>query len=350
MKNKTRQSEVSMASLYHRCEKYSEMIKIAKNLIKEDPNLTEMEMSVFTEGYKCKLNEIRKVLIKLLEIEKKEIKRGSTHVHLMKEILNPKITELSNLCDDFNTQIDLLISKPKNFDTMANLTRLKLDFLRYKCQFIQRGEEWQKANDNFFNTINMIETIGKEFLSSNNINILYIQLCKCVFYYEVLNKPKEAIEMGKNLLKSVLNPPQPVPKPAPKKEMVEEKESKVSINEETVESKKGDKKEDGSKKGKASGKKRSTSKLKEEKKDEKDKKQEKEVKSTESKENVVEGNKTIKGEKKEDNNNTKTEEKKETTEIQNEKPILTPELNQFIYILRTNIILWSGKHEADIKL
>jgi hypothetical protein len=350
MKNKTRQNEVSMASLYHRCEKYSEMIEIAKNLIKEDPNLSEMEMSVFTEGYKCKLNEIRKVLIKLLEIEKKEIKRGSTHVHLMKEILNPKITELSNLCDDFNTQIDLLISKPKNFDTMANLTRLKLDFLRYKCQFIQRGEEWQKAHDDFFNTITKIETIGKEFLSSNNINILYIQLCKCVFYYEVLNKPKEAIEMGKILLKSVLNPPKPVPKPEPKKEMVEEKESKVSINEETIESKKGDKKEDGSKKGKVSAKKRSTSKLKEEKKDEKDKKLEKEVKSTESKDNVVEGNKTIEGEKKDDNNNTKTEEKKETIEIQNEKPILTPELNQFIYILRTNIILWSGKHESDVKL
>ena len=352
MKNKTRQSEVSMASLYHRCEKYSEMIKIAKNLIKEDPNLSEMEMSVFTEGYKCKLNEIRKVLIKLLEIQKKEIKRGSTHVHLMKEILNPKITELSNLCDDFNTQIELLISKPKNFDTMANLTRLKLDFLRYKCQFIERGEEWQKAHDDFFNTLTKIESIGKEFLSSNNINMLYIQLCKCVFYYEVLNKPKEAIEMGKNLLKSTLNPPQPAPKPMPKKEMVEEKESKVSVNEETIDSKKGEKKEEGSKKGKTSAKKRSTSKLKDDKKDEKDKKPEKEVKSTESKDNVMEGNKTsVEGEKKEENiNNTKTEEKKETIEIQNEKPILTPELNQFIYILRTDIILWSGKHEADIKL
>jgi len=40
MINKERQNKVSMASLYHRCEKYSEMIKIAKDLIKEDPNLT----------------------------------------------------------------------------------------------------------------------------------------------------------------------------------------------------------------------------------------------------------------------------------------------------------------------
>ena len=348
MKKIFRQSEVSMASLYHRCEKYSEMIKIAKDLIKEDPNLSEMEMSVFTEGYKCKLNEIRKVLIKLLEIQKKEIKRGSTHADLIKEILNPKLSELTNLCDDFNTQINILISKPKNFDTMANLTRLKLDFLRYKCQFIERGEEWQKAHDEFFNTINKIDTIGKDFLSSNNINILYIQLCKCVFYYEVLNKPNEAIEMGKNLLKSVLFP-QPVQKPEPKKEITEEKESKTNIVEESIESKKGDKKEEG-KKGKLSGKKRSTSKLKDDKKEDKDKdkNKDKDVKNTESKENVLEGNKTIEGEKKEENNTIK-EEKKDNDE-QSEKLVMTPELNQFIYILRTNIILWSGKHESDIKL
>jgi len=346
MKKISRQSEVSMASLYHRCEKYSEMIKIAKDLIKEDPNLSEIEMSVFTEGYKCKLNEIRKVLIKLLEIQKKEIKRGSTHANLIKEILNPKLSELTNLCDDFNTQINILISKPKNFDTMANLTRLKLDFLRYKCQFIERGKEWQKAHDEFFNTINKIDTIGKDFLSSNNINILYIQLCKCVFYYEVLNKPNEAIEMGKNLLKSVLFP-QPVQKPEPKKEITEEKESKTNIVEESIESKKGDKKEEG-KKGKLSGKKRSTSKLKDDKKEDKDKNKEKDVKNTESKENVLEGNKTIEGEKKEENNTIK-EEKKDNDE-QTEKLDMTPELNQFIYILRTNIILWSGKHESDIKL
>ena len=265
MKNKERKNNVSMASLYHRCEKYNEMIQIAKDLIKEDPNLEEMEMSVFTEGYKCKLNEIRKALIKLLEIEKTEKQRGSTHVHLMKEIINPKIKELSDLCDDFNSQIDILISKPKNFDIMANLSRLKLDFLRYKCQFIEKGEEWQKTHDEFFNVLKRIESIGNEFLAPNNINILYIQLNKCVFYYEILNKTKEAIEMGKNLLKSVLEPPPPPqPKPEPKKEMTEDKLSKASVVED--DSKKTDKKEE-TKKTKTSGKKKSSAKLKEEKKD-----------------------------------------------------------------------------------
>ena len=268
MINNSRQNEVSMASLYYRCEKYSEIIKIAKSLISENQNLTPNEMSVFTQGYKCKLNELRKVLVNLLELEKKEINRGSSHAHLIKELIEPKKLELSNLCDDFNQQIDILITKAKNFDSMANLSRLKLDFLRYKCQFIERGEEWQKTYDEFFQVMNKMENIGKEFLGKNNINLLYIQLCKCVFFYEVLNKPQEAIDMGKNILKKIFSPPeQPISsKPVEKIEKKKEEDSKqVTIEEE----KKSEKKDD--KKTKTSAKKRNPSKPKDEKDKTKDK-------------------------------------------------------------------------------
>ena len=344
MNNNPRQNEISMASLYYRCEKYSEIIKIAKALIKENPILSKDEMSVFIQGYKCKLNEIRKVLVKLLELEKKEKSRGSTHAHLIRELIDPRISELINLCDDFNIQIDILISKAKNFDDMANFSRLKLDFLRYKCQFIEKGEEYQKAHDEFFETVNKIENIGKEFLGKNNINVLYIQLCKCVFYYEVLNKSKEAVEMGKNLLKNVLTPPEqpPIPKPVEKVEEKKEEESKTNTEEE----KKSEKKEEN-KKGKSSAKKTSTSKPKDEKKEEKDKTKDIEPKNTESREESS-PEKTLSEKKTENNFSSKEETKDLNTNIN--KMNMTPELKQFIYILRTDIILWSGKHESDVKL
>ena len=344
MNNNPRQNEISMASLYYRCEKYSEIIKIAKALIKENPILSKDEMSVFIQGYKCKLNEIRKALVKLLELEKKEKSRGSTHAHLIRELIDPRISELINLCDDFNIQIDILISKAKNFDDMANFSRLKFDFLRYKCQFIEKGEEYQKAHDEFFETVNKIENIGKEFLGKNNINSLYIQLCKCVFYYEVLNKSKEAVEMGKNLLRNVLTPPEqpPIPKPVEKVEEKKEEESKTNTEEE----KKSEKKEEN-KKGKSSAKKTSTSKPKDEKKEEKDKTKDIEPKNTESREESS-PEKTL-SEKKTENNFSSKEETKDLNTNTN-KMIMTPELKQFIYILKTDIILWSGKHESDVKL
>ena len=344
MNNNPRQNEISMASLYYRCEKYSEIIKIAKALIKENPILSKDEMSVFIQGYKCKLNEIRKALVKLLELEKKEKSRGSTHAHLIRELIDPRISELINLCDDFNIQIDILISKAKNFDDMANFSRLKLDFLRYKCQFIEKGEEYQKAHDEFFETVNKIENIGKEFLGKNNINVLYIQLCKCVFYYEVLNKSKEAVEMGKNLLRNVLTPLEqpPIPKPVEKVEEKKEEESKTNTEEE----KKSEKKEEN-KKGKSSAKKTSTSKTKDEKKEEKDKTKDIEPKNTESREESS-PEKTLSEKKTENNFSSKEETKDLNTNIN--KMIMTPELKRFIYILKTDIILWSGKHESDVKL
>ena len=345
MNNSSRQNEVSMASLYYRCEKYSEIIKIAKKLIQDNPVLSESEMAVFIEGYKYKLNELRKSLVKLLDLEQKEIKRGSSHAHLIRELIDPKISELSNLCDDFNAQIDILITKAKNFDSMANLSRLKLDFLRYKCQFIEKGEEWQKTYDEFFGTINKIETIGKEFLGKNNINSLYIQLCKCVFYYEVLNKPKEAVEMGKTLLKNVLCPPEKQPPPLVAKiEKVEEKKEEEIKPSVIDDEKKNEKKDD---KKKTSAKKRNNNKSKDEKND-KDKGKDKESKNTESKEETFPAEKTL-SDKKTENNFSSKEETRDFN-ITFEKAILTPELKQFIYILRTDIILWSGKHESDIKL
>ena len=345
MNNSSRQNEVSMASLYYRCEKYSEIIKIAKKLIQDNPVLSESEMAVFIEGYKYKLNELRKSLVKLLDLEQKEIKRGSSHAHLIRELIDPKISELSNLCDDFNAQIDILITKAKNFDSMANLSRLKLDFLRYKCQFIEKGEEWQKTYDEFFGTINKIETIGKEFLGKNNINSLYIQLCKCVFYYEVLNKPKEAVEMGKTLLKNVLCPPEKQPPPLVAKiEKIEEKKEEEIKPSVIDDEKKNEKKDD---KKKTSAKKRNNNKSKDEKND-KDKGKDKESKNTESKEETFPAEKTL-SDKKTENNFSSKEETRDFN-ITFEKAILTPELKQFIYILRTDIILWSGKHESDVKL
>ena len=196
--------------------------------------------------------------------------------------------------------------------------------MRYKCQFIERGEEWQKSYDEFFTTVNKMENIGKEFLGKNNINILYIQLCKCVFYYEVLNKPKEAVEMGKNLLKNIFTlPEQPsIPKSVEKTEEKKEEEPKQNTEEE----KKVDKKDD--KKSKGSAKKRNVSKPKDDKKDEKDKTKDKDPKNTESREETNPAEKSM-SEKKTENNFSSKDETKDVNVVL-DKMVMTPELKQFI--------------------
>ena len=54
--------------------------------------------------------------------------------------------------------------------------------------------------------------------------------------------------------------------------------------------------------------------------------------------------------KKKTENNFSSKEATKDSNAPSDKMIMTPELKQFIYILRTDIILWSGKHESDVKL
>ena len=72
------------------------------------------------------------------------------------------------------------------------------------------------------------------------------------------------------------------------------------------------------------------------------------MKNTESREDSLPAEKTL-SEKKTENNFSSKDLWKDSN-ILIEKMAMSPELKQFIFILRTNIILWSGKHESDVKL
>ena len=130
-KKYTREELTKLSALYYRSEKYDLMIEAAKQMIAEDPVLTETEQNIFYEGYKFKINKQRKSLIKLIEIERKERKRRSTHIDYISEIKEPAIKALIETADDFDTQINIVIAKAKNFAEMIYYYRLKCDFRCY---------------------------------------------------------------------------------------------------------------------------------------------------------------------------------------------------------------------------
>ena len=183
--NLSREQIVQLSSLYYRCEKYDDMITCAKRLISENPDLTAMERNVFVEGYKFKLDKQRKSLIKLISIEQKEIKRGSSHVHFIKEIKTPAIEALIQTTKDFDEQIDILLEKSKNFNDMVFYNRLKCDFLRYRCQFLPKTKRESEVKL-FMDVCDKAEKLVQQYLSVTNIRYMELMLSKCVFLYEIL--------------------------------------------------------------------------------------------------------------------------------------------------------------------
>ena len=200
MKKKyTREEIYQLFSLYNRCEKYDLIIELAKWLIEDNPELSQLEQSIFLQGYKSKIYKERKSLIKLLEIEKKEKKRKSSHAHYIREIINPAIKSLLEITDDFDKQIDILIPKAKTFDEMVYFYRLKCDFIRYKCQFLEK-EQLKDEINKYEITFGKGEKIALQYLEKWSIRYLEFMLGKCVFMYEIMNQKKEPIELARKVI------------------------------------------------------------------------------------------------------------------------------------------------------
>ena len=314
----------SMCALYHRCGKNEKIIEVAKYFLSQEEKLGDEELTVFVEGYQSLINQTRKKLVQLLEIQKLEKKRKSSHCYLIEELENPLRKKIIDICNDFDNEINKLIPKSKNFEQMIYFTRLKCDFLRYKCQFTKDEKEKKETKDIFLDNIQKAEQLSYEFFPKDNLRYLELELTKSVFYYEVLNKKDEAIELGKKILKEAEN-----------KEIVnikkEENKEIVNNNIETNETQVNEK--DEKKDDKKENVKKDTKEVKKEevKKEEDDKKDE-EKKESDKKEEQKEEDKKIKV-KKED-----------PITIENRKNV-----QEILKILRTNIVLWSGKAEEDLK-
>ena len=320
----------SLASLYHRAEKYDLIINISKYFLSQKKFLEQEEFNVLVEGYKCLLNTERKKLIKLLDIQHKEKKRNSSHYKLINQLFLPHYNKYILICNDFLEQIESQKNYAKNFESIVFINKLKCDFIRYKAQFIMNKETKEKLIKTFFEIVDESENLSAKYLDKFNENYLLLELGKCVFYYEICNDKEKAMNNVKELLDKLnkneedeLNNKNENEK---KEENKIEEEKKEEKKEEKVEEKKDDKNKE---------------KKPEEKKTEEKKSEEKN--DEENKENEEQQNEEEKNEE-EQKNIVKNYNYKITMEN------LPPNIKEIIRLLKTNYILWSGKSEDEIRI
>ena len=190
----------SLASLYHRAEKYDLIINISKYFLSQKKFLEQEEFNVLVEGYKCLLNTERKKLIKLLDIQHKEKKRNSSHYKLINQLFLPHYNKYILICNDFLEQIESQKNYAKNFESIVFINKLKCDFIRYKAQFIMNKETKEKLIKTFFEIVDESENLSAKYLDKFNENYLLLELGKCVFYYEICNDKEKAMNNVKELL------------------------------------------------------------------------------------------------------------------------------------------------------
>jgi chemotaxis protein histidine kinase CheA len=318
----------SLASLYHRAEKYDLIINVSKYFLSQKKFLEQEEFNVLIEGYKCLLNTERKKLIKLLDIQHKEKKRNSSHYKLINQLFLPHYNKYISICNDFLEQIESQKNYAKNFESIVFINKLKCDFIRYKAQFIMNKETKEKLIKTFFEIVNESENLSAKYLDKFNENYLLLELGKCVFYYEICNDKEKAMNNVKELLDK-LN----------KNEEDENKNENEKKEENKIEEEKNEEKKE---------------EKVEEKKDDKNKEKKPEEKKTEEKKNEVKNDEENKENEEQKNEEEKKEEdQKNIVKNYNYKITmenLPPNIKEIIRLLKTNYILWSGKSEDEIRI
>ena len=320
----------SLASLYHRAEKYDLIINISKYFLSQKKFLEQEEFNVLVEGYKCLLNTERKKLIKLLDIQHKEKKRNSSHYKLINQLFLPHYNKYILICNDFLEQIESQKNYAKNFESIVFINKLKCDFIRYKAQFIMNKETKEKLIKTFFEIVDESENLSAKYLDKFNENYLLLELGKCVFYYEICNDKEKAMNNVKELLDKLNKNEEDELNNKNENEKKEENKIEEEKNEEKKEEKVEEKKDDKNKE-----------KIPEEKKTEEKKSEEKN--DEENKENEEQQNEEKKNEE-EQKNIVKNYNYKITMEN------LPPNIKEIIRLLKTNYILWSGKSEDEIRI
>ena len=318
----------SLASLYHRAEKYDLIINVSKYFLSQKNFLEQEEFNVLIEGYKCLLNTERKKLIKLLDIQHKEKKRNSSHYKLINQLFLPHYNKYISICNDFLEQIESQKNYAKNFESIVFINKLKCDFIRYKAQFIMNKETKEKLIKTFFEIVNESENLSAKYLDKFNENYLLLELGKCVFYYEICNDKEKAMNNVKELLDK-LN----------KNEEDENKNENEKKEENKIEEEKNEEKKE---------------EKVEEKKDDKNKEKKPEEKKTEDKKNEEKNDEENKENEEQKNEEEKKEEdQKNIVKNYNYKITmenLPPNIKEIIRLLKTNYILWSGKSEDEIRI
>ena len=320
----------SLASLYHRAEKYDLIINISKYFLSQKKFLEQEEFNVLVEGYKCLLNTERKKLIKLLDIQHKEKKRNSSHYKLINQLFLPHYNKYILICNDFLEQIESQKNYAKNFESIVFINKLKCDFIRYKAQFIMNKETKEKLIKTFFEIVDESENLSAKYLDKFNENYLLLELGKCVFYYEICNDKEKAMNNVKELLDKLNKNEEDELNNKNENEKKEENKIEEEKNEEKKEEKVEEKKDDKNKEKKPEEKK-TEEKKSEEKNDE------------ENKENEEQQNEEEKNEE-DQKNIVKNYNYKITMEN------LPPNIKEIIRLLKTNYILWSGKSEDEIRI
>nr|UQK85250.1 14-3-3 protein [Populus cathayana] len=195
-----REENVYMAKLAEQAERYEEMVeymeKVSASIDNEE--LTVGERNLLSVAYKNVIGARRASWRIISSIEQKEESRGNEdHVSVIRDYRAKIETELSSICDGILKSLDTrLIPTASSGDSKVFYLKMKGDYHRYLAEF-KTGAERKEAAESTLTAYKSAQDIANAELAPTHPIRLGLALNFSVFYYEILNSPDRACNLGK---------------------------------------------------------------------------------------------------------------------------------------------------------
>ena len=194
-----REREVFKIRLSEQAERYEEMVELMKQLISQGQKLSVEERNYLSVAYKNVIGVRRAAWRILCSIEGKEMDlvkgEESKELDVIAEYKDCIEKELDAICLEVLTLLDeSVIPNDPESEARVFYYKMKGDYLRYKAEY-KRGAEKHPISEEALSAYKSADELAGELIPTHPIR-LGLALNFSVFYYEILNQPKEACKLA----------------------------------------------------------------------------------------------------------------------------------------------------------
>ena len=177
---------------------YVEMVENMKSVACMDSELTVEERNLLSVAYKNLIGSRRASWRIVSSIEQKEESKGNlSHVEKIRGYRSKIEAELTKICKDIlGVLVDHLIPAASASEGKVFYYKMKGDYHRYLAEFSTDDVRKQASDDSLTAYQKATEIAVRDLPSTHPIR-LGLALNFSVFYYEILQSPKDACELAK---------------------------------------------------------------------------------------------------------------------------------------------------------
>lgn len=193
-----REQLIQLAKFQEQAERYIDMKETMNKVFLLGQELSETERTLFSTPYKNIAGELRRSFRTFNDIIKRERKTAGEALQYIKQEKEKVQSELSGICHELLEKLSPdYIKQQKNIETQVFFWKLRGDYNRYMCEYLTE-ELLEDVKKKSLEAYQEGEKLSRS-LPYHHINQirLGIILNLTVFYYEIMENPKLALQMAR---------------------------------------------------------------------------------------------------------------------------------------------------------